>query len=97
MQVVVVPVVGALHRAATEVVSGANRSQRLGLSPSGLREKKAGHEGEKHAGHGHITYKFHEKGSARGNRHGPRPDQGNQTPEVGVPGDWLGRGFTSTG
>ena len=25
------------------------------------------------------------------------PDYGVQFPEVGVPGDWFGRGFTSTG
>ena len=26
-----------------------------------------------------------------------KKDQGIQVPEVGVPGDWVGRGFTSTG
>ena len=111
VDVLPVPIVGALHRAAIKVARSFDRSERLRVRNGGegeeAKNEKSG-KPTKHLRSFHAASSKQRDGSRGVHPIGgvPRPaaiaagrkyDQGVQLPEVGVPGDAVGRGLTSIG
>ena len=111
VDVLSVPVVDALHRAAIEVVRSLDRRQAFARSRRGERQQAAGKKtGEASETSTDPSMRFAKRKGRKPQTSVPsrtifspqaepraRMDQGVQVPEVGVPGDWVGRGLTSSG